>query len=137
MKAIREESMDFKAEVPLRDMLRSMHAYAKQTVDSLWPHQSYMVQRQALVDWLSGVGDSLNISNQAVHHAVHILDIYASRMGKEFDILLASLCSLLASTKFVQMKYPSADSLNSAASNTYTFDQIIETEGHLLQVIDW
>lgn len=35
------------------------------------------------------------------------------------------------------MKYPSADSLNSAASNAYTFDQIIDMEGYLLQVIDW
>jgi hypothetical protein len=31
--------------------------------------------------------------------------------------VLASLCSLLASAKFVQMKYPSADSLNSATNN--------------------
>ena len=96
-----------------------------------------MVQRQALVDWLSGVGDSLSISNQAVHHAVLILDIFASRINRDFDILLASLCALLASTKFVQMKYPSADSLNSAAGNAYTFDQIIDMEGYLLQVIDW
>ena len=35
------------------------------------------------------------------------------------------------------MKYPSADSLNSAASNSYTFDQIIEMEGYVLKVIDW
>ena len=35
------------------------------------------------------------------------------------------------------MKYPSADSLNSAANNAYTFDQIIEMEGHVLRVIDW
>ena len=89
------------------------------------------------MDWLSGVGDSLNISNQAVHHAVLIIDIFASRIGREFDILLVSLCALLASTKFVQMKYPSADSLNSAAGNAYSFEQIIEMEGYVCHVIDW
>lgn len=35
------------------------------------------------------------------------------------------------------MKYPSADSLNSATNNQYVFDDFIEMEGHILQVIDW
>jgi len=83
------------------------------------------------------VGDSLNISNQAVHHAVIILDLYSSKIGRDFDIVLAALCSLLASAKFVQMKYPSADSLNSATNNQYAFDDFIEMEGHILRVIDW
>lgn len=101
------------------------------------PNKNYLQSRQALVDWLSGVGDSLNISNQAVHHAVLILDLYASKIERDFDIVLASLCSLLASAKFVQMKYPSADSLNSATNNQYTFDDFIDMEGHILRVIDW
>ena len=101
------------------------------------PNKHYLSSRQALVDWLSGVGDSLNISNQAVHHAVLVLDIYASRIGRDFDIVLASLCSLLACAKFVQMKYPSAESLNSATNNQYVFDDFIDMEGHILRVIDW
>ena len=90
-----------------------------------------------MVDWLSGVGESLNISNQAVHHAVLVLDIYASRIGRDFDIILASLGSLLACSKFVQMKYPSADSLNSATQNEYSFDDIVNMEFSLLQTINW
>ena len=72
-----------------------------------------------------------------MHHAVLILDIYSSRIGKDFDIVLAALCSLLASAKFVQMKYPSADSLNSATNNQYRFDDFIEMEAHILRIIDW
>lgn len=79
----------------------------------------------------------MNITNQAVHHAVLILDIYASRINRDFDIVLASLSSLLASAKFVQMKYPSADSLNSATNNQYAFEDFIEMEAHMLRVIDW
>jgi len=94
-----------------------MREYASKTVRSLNLNQAYLQSRQTLVDWLSGVGDSLNISNQAVHHAVLVLDIYASRCSFDFDIVLAALCCLLASAKFVQMKYPSADSLNSATNN--------------------
>lgn len=89
------------------------------------------------MDWLSGVGDSLHISNQAIHHAVLILDIYASREAQDFDIWLAALGALLVSAKFVQMKYPSADSLNSATDNSYTYENIIQVEGHLLAVISW
>ena len=66
-----------------------------------------------------------------------VLDLYASKKGREFDIVLASLCALLASAKFVQMKYPSADSLNSATNNQYVFDDFIDMEGHILRVIDW
>jgi hypothetical protein len=60
-----------------------------------------MHHRKALVDWLSGVGDSLHISNQAIHHAVLLLDLYASRESSEFDSQLAALASLLVSAKFV------------------------------------
>lgn len=35
------------------------------------------------------------------------------------------------------MKYPSADSLNSAADNSYSYDQIVRMEGHFLSVINW
>jgi hypothetical protein len=53
------------------------------------------------VDWLSGVGDSLHITNQAIHHSVLLLDLYASRETEDFDSYLAALASLLVSAKFV------------------------------------
>ena len=121
----------------LHQTLKNMREYANRTLEGLKPVSSYLSQRQALVDWLSGVGESLNISNQAVHHAVLILDIYASKIGQEFDIILAALGSLLACSKFVQMKYPSADSLNSATQNDYSFEDIVGMEASLLQTIDW
>ena len=66
-----------------------------------------------------------------------LLDLYASRETQEFDSQLAALASLLVSAKFIQMKYPSADSLNSAADNSYSYDQIVRMEGHFLSVINW
>lgn len=101
------------------------------------PQKSYMLNRKALVDWLSGVGDSLHISNQAIHHAALVLDVYISREKRELDIWLSGLCALLVSAKFVQMKYPSADSLNSATNNAYSFDLIVQGEAKLLQSINW
>lgn len=137
LKAIREEHIQYKAEIPLSNTIAKMHEYSLRTTGALNPVKSYLNSRQALVDWLSGVGDSLKITNQAVHHAVLVLDLYASKIGKQFDIVLASLGSLLASAKFVQMKYPCWESLNSATNNAYEKDDFIEMEGHILRVIDW
>ena len=66
-----------------------------------------------------------------------LLDLYASRETHDFDSHLAALASLLVSAKFVQMKYPSADSLNSATDNSYSYDKIVRMEGHFLAVIGW
>lgn len=123
-----------------------MRQYSRKVTDSLQTlveqrgtkHQrSYMANRKSLVDWLSGVGDSLHITNQAIHHAVVVLDVYASREKREIDIWLAALCALLVSAKFVQMKYPSAESLNSATDNAYNYNLIIKGEANLLNVINW
>lgn len=35
------------------------------------------------------------------------------------------------------MKYPSAQSLNSATKNSYTYEQIIEKEGEILEKLGW
>jgi hypothetical protein len=146
MEAIREKGADFRPEFPSNRVIKRMRDYALKTCNQLETltmtnaaraHKYYMLNRKAFVDWLSGVGDSLHISNQAIHHAVTILDLYASRETGDIDIWLSSLCALLVSAKFVQMKYPSADSLNSATDNAYAYDDIIDMEGKLLQVINW
>jgi hypothetical protein len=72
------------------------------------------------VDWLSGTGDMLQISNQAVHHAILLLDIFAARQITHCPDKLAALAALLVSAKFLQMKYPSAESLNSCADYSYS-----------------
>lgn len=118
-------------------MLDKMNAYSNKTIRQLKPRYRYLCQRKHLVDWLSGVGDSLNISNGAIHNAVLLLDLYASRETQDFDCELASLAALLVSAKFLQMKYPSADSLNSATDNRYNYDKIVGMEGYFLSVIDW
>lgn len=121
IEAIRENNQEFKPDYPSLSVIQRMHQYSSKTTKSLQSlienrgtkdQKNYMLNRKSLVDWLSGVGDSLHITNQAIHHAVVVLDVYASRENKEIDIWLSALCALLVSAKFVQMKYPSADSLN-------------------------
>ena len=66
-----------------------------------------------------------------------VLDLFASREKSDFDIWLAALAALLVSAKFVQMKYPSAESLNSATDNSYNYEKIVAMEGYFLSVISW
>jgi len=51
--------MDF----TIKQGLDKMNAYANKTTQRLKPRHRYLITRKALVDWLSGVGDSLHISN--------------------------------------------------------------------------
>ena len=43
----------------------------------------------------------------------------------------------MMSTKYYEMKYPSATSLNSATKNSYSYQQIINSEGIILKAINW
>ena len=67
------------------------------------------------------------------------MDIYSSKMplDREYDTLLVSLCCLLISTKFLQIKYPGADTLNDMVKKKYNADLIIYMEGVVLETIDW
>ena len=67
------------------------------------------------------------------------MDIYSSKVQKDqdYDTLLISLCCLLISTKYLQIKYPGADTLNSMVKGKYSADLIIQMEGHVLDKIDW
>ena len=67
------------------------------------------------------------------------MDIYSTTVPKqqEYDTLLISLCCLLISTKYLQIKYPGADTLNDMVRRKYTADLIIEMEGVVLDKIDW
>lgn len=88
---------------------------------------------------MSYIADTLQSDNQTIHHAVHLMDLYASKVPKhrEYDTLLIGLCCLLISSKYLQIKYPGADALNYQVGNRYRADDIIETEGKVLETIDW
>ena len=91
------------------------------------------------MDWISGVGESLGIQSTTIHHCVQLRDLYTSMLKKlqVGELQLVSIACLMISTKYHEMKYPSAASLNSATKNSYTYEQIIIKEGEILAVINW
>jgi hypothetical protein len=84
--------------------MAAMKRLSKRTLAQFNPStmKKYLNKRKSLVDWLSGVGESLRISNKAIHHAVILLDLYAARLDDvDFDVHMVALCALLTSSKFV------------------------------------
>jgi hypothetical protein len=68
-----------------------------------------------------------------------MMDLYTS-LAKQVlptDLQLIAISSLMISTKYNEMKYPSASSLNSATKNAYTYETIIAKEGEILACINW
>jgi hypothetical protein len=67
------------------------------------------------------------------------MDIYSSKMPRQhdYDTLLISLIALFISTKYLQIKYPGADTLNDLAKRKYSADIIIAMEGVFLETIEW
>jgi hypothetical protein len=91
------------------------------------------------IDNLSYIADCLQSDNQTIHHAVHLMDVYSSKMprDKEYDTILISLVCLLISTKYLQIKYPGAEALNDMVQRRYSAEYIINMEGKVLDIIDW
>jgi len=96
-------------------------------------------KRVKRIDNLSYIADMLQSDNQTIHHAVHLMDVYSSKMerSKEYDTILISLVCLLISTKYLQIKYPGAEALNDMVQKRYSADYIIAMEGKVLDIIDW
>jgi len=64
----------------------------------------FFQKRVKRIDNLSYIADCLQSDNQTIHHAVHLMDIYSSKMPKEkqeYDTILISLVCLLISTKYL------------------------------------
>jgi Cyclin, N-terminal domain len=68
-----------------------------------------------------------------------LMDLYTSLQPNvtNHDLQLIAITCLMISTKFHEMKYPSASSLNSATRNAYTYETIIAKEGEILATINW
>lgn len=68
-----------------------------------------------------------------------MMDLYTSIQKNVLpqDLQLIAITCLMMSTKFHEMKYPSASSLNSATRNSYSYETIIAKEGEILATMNW
>lgn len=87
------------------------------------------------------MAEQLQSENMIIHHAVLLMDMYSSKMKqkgvRDYDTLLICLVCLLISSKYLQIKYPGADTLNDMVNKRFNADLIISTEGKFLDIIDY
>jgi hypothetical protein len=56
---------------------------------------------------------------------------------QEEVIQLIALISVLISAKFLEMTYPGVERLNRITQSSYTYDEYIQMERHVLQTLNW
>lgn len=119
------------------------------------PAAQYVKNRKIMVDWMCNEAENLGYSSEAVHHSVAIYDSYYTlpnieeiqkrlipnilqRANRDLDKLVA-LISILISAKFLEMTYPGVERLNRilGSDSTYTYDDYIAMEMHVLHMLDW
>jgi hypothetical protein len=95
------------------------------------PTAVYVKQRRPVVDWMSELGESLNLQPETFHHAIGVYDGFLSKKGLNLSSLLgklglsssrnisagkliqlAAVISLLISSKYLEKTYPGVDKLN-------------------------
>jgi hypothetical protein len=96
-----------------------------------------------MIDWLSGVSDSLKVSSIASAHACLLIDLCFSSHDTSksyFEISnldLVAVSCLLISAKNHDLKYPCAHNLNLHTKNKYSEEIVIDMEGKVLQLLSW
>lgn len=140
-KSLRERGKEYPLDFPMSKIISNMKQKSQESVSMINPHPIYLAKRKQLVDWISGVGESLQITSATIHHCVLMMDLYTSVTPssniQSQDLQLIAITCLMISTKFHEMKYPSATSLNSATRNAYSYDIIIAKEGEILAALGW
>lgn len=98
----------------MSEVFSHMRRVSERVLSTLTPHPFYLTvsllwftliiqKRVKRIDNLSYIADCLQSDNQTIHHAVHLMDVYSSKMPKEkeYDTILISLVCLLISTKYL------------------------------------
>ena len=81
----------------------------------------------------------MKVKASTIHHCALIIDLYMSKAQglKTEDFKLIAVAALLVSTKFHEMKYPSANSLNGATGNLYSYELVVGMENTILATLGW
>ena len=101
------------------------------------------------------VGEELGYQPVAIHHSVSLFDSYYSMPnieqlqqinkiaaileGKTFEqtIQLIAVICMLISAKFLELTYPGVTKLNQIIKSPFTYEQFIQIERHILEILNW
>ena len=94
--------------------------------------------RAILIDWLVDLHRSFDMSAEALHLSVNLLDRYLSKAWvKRSELQLAGSAALLIACKYEDIYPPELSELEGMTAHTYTCQQIIDFEIRMLTVLDF
>ena len=86
---------------------------------------------------MSSIANRLGAEPRTIHHAVLVMDLFASNFKQDYDTELVSLVSLMISSKYHQIEHLRANSLRNMVQRMHTYEQILQMEARVLKTIDW
>lgn len=97
-------------------------------------------RRAIVIDWLEGLSQYLNTSDECLFLSINIFDKYLisnyQSLVKE-DLQLLGVCSYGLATKYMEMGYFSFEELNEFTDNSYSIEKIKNMEERLLKSINY
>jgi len=94
--------------------------------------------RAVLIDWLVDVHNKFGMLHQTLAMTVNIIDRYLSKvMVPRQKLQLVGLAALFLSGKYEEIYPPDLKDYVTICDETYSANEIIEVEGHMLLVLNW
>jgi hypothetical protein len=94
--------------------------------------------RSVLIDWLVDVHNKFSMLHQTLAMTVNIIDRYLAKVTVPRQKLqLVGLSALFLSAKYEEIYPPDLKEYVTVCEETYSANEIIEVEGHMLLVLTW
>ena len=94
--------------------------------------------RFVLIDWLVDVHYKYKMNQQTLAMAVNIIDRFLSKVAvPKSRLQLVGITALFMAAKYEEIYPPDLRDYVIVCDETYTADQIIELEGHILLILNW
>ncbi|CAD8145454.1 unnamed protein product [Paramecium pentaurelia] len=107
---------------------------------SFFDHQTNItpIMRSILFDWISEVCKEFTLKRETFHLCVHNLDRYMSKIQiSKQELQLLGLASLSIACKIEEIYPPKINDFSQASNYSFTEQQIIEKEQHILTQLKW
>ena len=94
--------------------------------------------RAILVDWLVDVHAKFKMNHQTLFLAVNVIDRYLEQVAvPRTQLQLVGIASLFLAAKYEEIYPPDLREFVRCCDNTYTADQIIQVESHIILILNF
>jgi hypothetical protein len=94
--------------------------------------------RAILIDWLVDVHAKFKMNHQTLFLATNLIDRYLEQIAvPRTQLQLVGISSLFIASKYEEIYPPDLKDFVKCCDNTYTADQILEVESHIISILNF